>query len=58
MSELVTFLVDAGIATSRGDARRLVEQGGVRVNGAKVGLDANPVKGDVVSARRRYIELK
>ena len=58
VSDLVTFLVDAGIASSRGDARRLVEQGGVRINGAKVGLDAKPVKGDVVSARRRYIELK
>ena len=58
VSDLVTFLVDTGIASSRGDARRLVEQGGVRINGAKVGLDAKPVKGDVVSARRRYIELK
>ncbi|HKW08518.1 MAG TPA: tyrosine--tRNA ligase [Candidatus Dormibacteraeota bacterium] len=58
VSDLVTFLVDAGIASSRGDARRLVEQGGVRINGAKVGLDGKPVKGDVVSARRRYIELK
>ena len=58
VNDVVTFLVDAGIATSRGDARRLVEQGGVRINGAKVGLEAKPVKGDVVSARRRYIELK
>ena len=58
VSDLVTLLVDAGIAASRNDARRLVEQGGVRINGAKVGLDAKPVKGDVVSARRRYIELE
>ncbi|HET7338882.1 MAG TPA: tyrosine--tRNA ligase, partial [Candidatus Dormibacteraeota bacterium] len=56
--DLVSFLVEVGIAGSRNDARRLVEQGGVRVNGDKVGLDAKPVKGDVVSARRRYIELK
>lgn len=57
-TDLVSFLVDTGIAKSRNQARGLVEQGGVRINGAKVGLDAIPVKGDVVAARRRYIELK
>jgi len=57
-ADLVGLLVETGIASSRNDARRLVEQGGVRINGEKVGLDATPVKGDVVSARRRYIELK
>jgi len=58
-SDLVTILVDTGIATSRNDARRLLEQGGVRVNGEKVGAGASePKRGDVVSARRRYIELK
>jgi tyrosyl-tRNA synthetase len=57
-ADMVSLLVDTGIASSRNDARRLVEQGGVRINGEKVGLDATPVKGDVVSARRRYIELK
>jgi tyrosyl-tRNA synthetase len=57
-ADLVSFLVEAGIASSRNEARRLVEQGGVRINGEKVGLDSTPVKGDVVSARRRYIELK
>ena len=57
--DLVSFLVDTGIASSRNDARRLLEQGGVRVNGEKVGPDAPaPVKRDVVSARRRYIELE
>jgi len=59
VTDLVTFLVDAGIATSRNDARRLLEQGGVRVNGDKVGLEGpTPRVGDVVVARRRYIELK
>jgi tyrosyl-tRNA synthetase len=58
-ADMVGFLVDTGIASSRNDARRLLEQGGVKVNGQKVGLDAaTPVKGDVVAARRRYIELK
>jgi tyrosyl-tRNA synthetase len=57
-ADMVSLLVESGIANSRNDARRLIEQGGVRINGEKVGLDATPVKGDVVSARRRYIELK
>jgi tyrosyl-tRNA synthetase len=56
--DMVSLLVETGIASSRNDARRLVEQGGVRINGEKVGVDATPVKGDVLSARRRYIELK
>jgi tyrosyl-tRNA synthetase len=57
-ADIVSLLVETGVANSRNDARRLVEQGGVRINGEKVGLKATPVKGDVVSARRRYIELK
>ena len=58
-ADLVTVLVDTGIAKSRNEARRLVEQGGVRINGEKVGLDSpEPAPGDVLSARRRYIELK
>jgi ribosomal protein S4 len=52
------LLVGTGIATSRSDARRLVEQGGVRVNAEKVGLGAAPKPGDVISARRRFIRLK
>ena len=58
-ADIVAILVATGIAKSRNDARRLLEQGGVKVNGQKVGVDAGtPVKGDVVAARRRYIELK
>jgi len=58
-TDLISLLVDTGIANSRNEARRLLEQGGVRVNGGKVGLTSPaPVTGDVLSARRRYIELK
>ena len=58
-TDLISLLVDTGIANSRNEARRLLEQGGVRVNGGKVGLKSPaPVTGDVLSARRRYIELK
>ena len=57
--DLVGLLVDTGIAKSRNEARRLLEQGGVRVNREKVGLDSPaPKTGDVLSARRRYIELE
>jgi len=58
-TDLVSLLVATGIAKSRNEARRLLEQGGVRVNKEKVALDSPaPTSGDVLSARRRYIELK
>ena len=58
-TDLVSLLVDTGIARSRNEARRLLEQGGVRINREKVGLDSPaPKTGDVLSARRRYIELE
>jgi len=34
--KLVDLLVDNGLASSKGEARRLIEQGGVKVNGEKV----------------------
>ena len=37
--DIVNVLIDTRRAHSRGDARRLIEQGGVRVNGTKVGVD-------------------
>jgi tyrosyl-tRNA synthetase len=54
---VVTLLVETGIATSRNDARRLAQQGGVRINGEKVDEKAEAKAGDVISARRRYIRL-
>src|SRR4029077_4799479 len=58
-ADTVSLLVETGIANSRNDARRLLEQGGVRINGDKVGVDSPaPRTGDVVSARRRYVELQ
>jgi tyrosyl-tRNA synthetase len=58
-TDLVSLLVDTGIAKSRNEARRLLEQGGVRINNEKVGVNSPaPKTGDVLSARRRYIELK
>jgi tyrosyl-tRNA synthetase len=57
-SDLVSLLVATGLAKSRNDARRLIEQGGVRVNGEKVGPSSAPVAGDVISARRRFVRLR
>jgi tyrosyl-tRNA synthetase len=57
-NDIVSLLVAAGIAGSRGDARRLAEQGGVRKNGEKVGPTADAAAGDVISARRRHVLLK
>ena len=57
-TDIVSLLVATGIATTRGDARRLAEQGGVRKNGEKVEPTATAVAGDVISARRRHVLLK
>src|SRR5713226_7782191 len=57
-TDIVSLLVATGIANSRGDARRLAEQGGVRKNGEKVGPTADATTGDVISARRRHVLLK
>ena len=57
-SDIVSLLVATGIATTRGDAKRLAEQGGVRKNGEKVEATATAGAGDVISARRRHVLLK
>ena len=54
---IITLLVDTRIASSRNDARRLAQQGGVRINGEKVDENGEAKAGDVISARRRYIRL-
>jgi len=57
-TDIVSLLVETGIAKSRGDARRLTQQGGVRKNGDKVDEHAQAAAGDVISARRRFVRLK
>jgi tyrosyl-tRNA synthetase len=59
LEDLVGVLVETGLARSRGDARRLVEQGGVRVNGEKIGLDWKLRDGDVVQAgKRNFVRIR
>ncbi|MDQ6876962.1 MAG: tyrosine--tRNA ligase [Candidatus Dormibacteraeota bacterium] len=58
-SDLVATLLKAGFAKSRGDARRLIEQGGVRINGAKAALDAEVKDGDVLQAgKRNFVRIR
>ena len=59
LEDLVGALVETGLARSRGDARRLIEQGGVRVNGEKIGLDWKLRDGDVVQAgKRNFVRIR
>jgi tyrosyl-tRNA synthetase len=57
--DLVATLVDVGFAKSRGDARRLIEQGGIRVNGVKASLEAELKDGDVLQAgKRNFVRIR
>jgi tyrosyl-tRNA synthetase len=58
-ADLAGALLETGLARSRGEARRLVEQGGVRINGEKVGLDATLKDGDVLQAgKRSFVRIR
>jgi tyrosyl-tRNA synthetase len=58
-SDVASILVEVGFAKSRGDARRLAEQGGVRVNGEKAGLDARLKDGDVLqTGKRNFVRIR
>lgn len=60
-SDGLDILVQAGLASSRSDARRLVVQGGLRRNGEVVSDigDVKFVDGDTIQAgKRRFVRLK
>jgi tyrosyl-tRNA synthetase len=58
-NDLVATLLQAGFAKSRGAARRLIEQGGIRVNGEKSALDARLRDGDVLQAgKRSFVRIR
>lgn len=57
---IVDLLVEAGLAPSKSQARRLVEQGGVRLDGVVVeDIDHTVAPGEVVLrvGRRRFVQL-
>ena len=57
--DLVSTIVQAGFAKSRGDARRLIEQCGIRVNGHKASADAKLKDGDVLQAgKRNFVRIR
>jgi tyrosyl-tRNA synthetase len=57
--DLVATLVEVGLAKSRGDARRLIEQSGVRVNGEKAAAERRLHDGDVLQAgKRNFVRIR
>ena len=58
---LVDLLVETEMASSRGEARRLIEQGGVKLDGTVQILESEPVlaDGDILQVgKRRYLKLR
>jgi len=56
--DALDLVVHTGLAKSRGDAKRLVEQGGVSVNGAKVSMAERLVSRDAWLAGRHVLVKK
>jgi len=57
--DLVSTIVQAGFAKSRGDARRLIDQGGIRINSDKANVDATLKDGDVLQAgKRNFVRIR
>ena len=58
---IVKTLVQAGFAGSNGEARRLIQQGGVRINQQEITLnncDVSIKEGDVLQAgKRRFAQI-
>jgi tyrosyl-tRNA synthetase len=54
-ADLAVLLADSGLAPSRSEARRLISQGAVRLNGSRVSQAAGyePADGDVLQAGKR-----
>jgi tyrosyl-tRNA synthetase len=57
-ADLVSKLVETGIASTRNEARRLIDQGGVRVNNKKADGSQMLRSGDILYARRRYVQFR
>ena len=56
---LVTVMLEAGFARSASEARRLLQQGGVRVDGEKAGDDREVGEGAVVSVgKRNFVRVR
>ncbi|HXI97012.1 MAG TPA: tyrosine--tRNA ligase [Candidatus Acidoferrum sp.] len=57
--DIVGTLVEVGLAKTRGDAKRLVDQGGVRVNGEKASAETRLQAGAVLQAgKRNFVRIR
>ena len=57
--DLVSTIVQAGFAKSRSDARRLIDQGGIRINSDKANSDSKLKDGDVLQAgKRNFVRIR
>ncbi|MHB8611158.1 MAG: tyrosine--tRNA ligase [Candidatus Dormibacteraceae bacterium] len=57
--DLVGTIVEVGFAKSRGDAKRLVDQGGIRVNGEKATAETRLHEGDLLKAgKRNFVRIR
>jgi tyrosyl-tRNA synthetase len=57
--DLVSTIVQAAFAKSRGDARRLIDQGGIRINGDKANADSKLKDRDVLQAgKRSFVRIR
>jgi tyrosyl-tRNA synthetase len=57
---LADVLVDSNLVTSKSEAKRLIEQGGVEVDGKKIteNIDLSPKDGTIIKAgKRKYIKI-
>ncbi len=53
--DIITVLVESKLATSKTDARRAIEQGGVKIGEAKIeSIDYTVKKGDIVQKGKRF----
>jgi tyrosyl-tRNA synthetase len=58
-ADVTDALVETGLARSRGEARRLLDQGGVRINGEKATAAARLQDGDVLQkGRREFVRVR
>jgi tyrosyl-tRNA synthetase len=56
---LITVILEAAFAKSASEVRRLLQQGGVQVNGEKVAEDRDVADGDVVSVgKHKFVRVK
>jgi tyrosyl-tRNA synthetase len=58
---LPALLADAGLVSSRSESRRLIKQGAVKIDGAKIDtefLDAGTLRGAVIQVgKRRFVRI-